>query len=122
MAFDEQLARRMRDALGGLPNVEEKRMMGGACFMIDGNMIGGAHRDRKSGEGLFMFRVGKQSEAEALAHPGTTPMIHAGRKFGGFIHAPEKTADPAFADLLSLSLAYVGTLPPKPAKTRKAKP
>jgi TfoX N-terminal domain len=113
MAHDEDLAQRMRDALGGLPGVVEKKMMGGVCFMVDGNMIGGAHREKKSGEGLFMFRVGKEQEEEALTRPGTRRMIHGGRRMGGFIHAGEYLDHAALADLVSLSLAFVGTLPPK---------
>ena len=44
MAYDELLAERLRDAIGDQSNVSEKRMMGGVCFLIDGNMLGGADR------------------------------------------------------------------------------
>jgi TfoX/Sxy family transcriptional regulator of competence genes len=116
MAYDEQLAQRMRDALGGLPGIEEKRMMGGVCFLIDGNMVGGAHRDKNSGDGMLMFRVGKDQQDEALTRPGTTPMIHGGRTMAGFIHAGEDVEAAVMAELVSMSLAFVGTLPPKPSK------
>jgi TfoX/Sxy family transcriptional regulator of competence genes len=57
MAHDEDLAARFRDGLAGMAGVSEKRMMGGVCFFLHGNMIGGADRT-KSGERRFMFRVG----------------------------------------------------------------
>jgi hypothetical protein len=113
MAYDEELAARMRDRFDGMPGVSEKKMMGGVCFMIDGNMLGAARR-MKSGEAHFMFRVGKDNEAEALRLPGTRPMTHGGRKMGGFIYLDEEAAEEAaMRALTSLTLAYVTTLPPK---------
>lgn len=71
--YDEELSDRLRNALEGMTGVSEKRMMGGLCFMLNGNMLGGAHRE-KSGEQLFMFRVGKENEDAALSLPGARPM------------------------------------------------
>lgn len=114
MPIDEALTARMRDLLDGLPGLSEKKMMGGVCFMLDGNMIGAARRD-KSGEAHFLFRVGKQNEDEALAVAGTRPMQHGGRKMGGFIFLDEDVATPeAMRALASLSLSLVTALPPKP--------
>ena len=69
MAYDEQLATRFRKAINEPSNISEKRMMGGLCFLHNGNMIGGADRN-KEGSGRFMFRVGKDNETEALSRPG----------------------------------------------------
>lgn len=114
MAYDEELAARFRAALEGLPAITEKKMMGGVFFMLDGNMIGGAHRDRKSGEGLFMFRVGKDNEAEAAARPEAIPMIHGGRRMGGFFHVAEDAcSDAVMVEWVALALSFVGSLPPK---------
>ena len=38
MAYDENLAERVRKALDSLPEVEEKKMMGGLTFMVNGKM------------------------------------------------------------------------------------
>ena len=62
MAYDEILAMRVRDALGGGKHVTEKRMMGGVCFLLKGNMVCGVDRT-KAGEGRFMFRIGKDNPA-----------------------------------------------------------
>lgn len=113
MPRDEELYKRMRDLLDGLPGLSEKNMMGGVCFLLDGNMVGGARRE-KSGDAHFMFRVGKDNEAEALTKPGTRPMIHGGRRMGGFIHLDEDAAEAeTMRELTSLSVAFVTALPPK---------
>lgn len=73
MAFDEVLTERFRDATRHLSGITEKRMMGGVCFLLDGNMLGGADRTQ-DGDGRFMFRVGKELEAEALSRDGAVIM------------------------------------------------
>lgn len=113
MPRDEDLYQRMRDMLDGLAGLSEKRMMGGICFLVDGNMVGGARRT-KEGDGHFMLRVGKDNEDEALTRTGTRPMIHGGRKMGGFVYLDEDAAAGTLRDLCSLALSFVATLPPKP--------
>jgi len=113
MPYDETLAGEMRDRLDGLAGLSEKRMMGGVCFLVDGNMVGGARR-MNDGDAHFMFRVGKDNEEKALAHPGTRPMIHGGRKMGGFIYLDAEAASAeTMRALTSLALSFVTTLPPK---------
>ena len=85
MAYDEQAAERFRDGLIGLPNISEMKMMGGICFLLNGNMVGGTHIEQSSGDAVFMFRVGKDNVAEALVRPGARPMINGNRPMGGFI-------------------------------------
>lgn len=113
MAYDEDLARRFRDRLAGLAGLSEKRMMGGVCFLLDGNMIGAASRS-KDGAGQFMFRVGKDNEAEALTRPGAAVVAMGGRRMGGFVFVDEAACDDgAMQDWVSLALSYVTSLPPK---------
>ena len=45
MAFDETLAERIRQALARRKNVEEKKMFGGICFLLNGNMLVGVWKD-----------------------------------------------------------------------------
>ena len=113
MPLDEDLYDRMRGMLDGLAGLSEKRMFGGLCFLLDGNMVGGA-RHTNDGDSHFLFRVGKDNEAAALDYPGTRPMIHAGRKMGGFIYLDADAATPqSLRELTALSLSFVTTLPPK---------
>lgn len=116
MAVDETLSARFRDALVGMVGISEQKMMGGICFMLNGNMIGGAHRE-KSGEGRFMFRVGKDNHDEALARPGAMPMDFTGRVMRGFVFIDaDACGKAALQDWISFALSFAATLPPKAAK------
>lgn len=82
MPVDEALNTRMREALAAHVGISEKRMMGGTCFFLNGNMSCGARR-HKDGLARFMFRVGKAQENAALADPTAEAVIHGTRKLGG---------------------------------------
>lgn len=111
--YDEDLTARFREMLTGMVGISEKKMMGGVCFLLNGNMVGGAHRE-KTGEGKFMFRVGKDNEAEALSRPGASPMTMTGRRMGGLIFVDEEACDEdALKGFVSLALSFVTTLPTK---------
>ena len=113
MAYDELLAERLRDAIGSRPNVSEKRMMGGVCFMIDGNMLGGADR-QKDGTRRFMFRVGKDNEAEALTRPGAIPLEQGGKRMGGMVFVDEDACGrKELQNWVALARSFIDTLPPK---------
>lgn len=110
MAYDEGIAEQLREALGEVEGTEERKMFGGLCFMIRGNMACGA-----SGWSDTMFRVGKEAEAEALALPGTRIMEMGGRRMGGFIRAGDTAMgdDETRGRLIALCLAQAQRLPPK---------
>lgn len=113
MAYDEDLADRYRAGLEGMVGVSEKRMMGGLCFFLNGNMIGGADRE-KNGAGRFMFRVGKENESEALSRDGACIVALGGRRMGGLIFVDEDVCgDDTLKDWISLALSFVGPLPAK---------
>ncbi len=114
MAFNEIVAMRARDALQARgAKASEKRMMGGMIFLINGNMLMGL-KTLKTGQEQFMFRVGKDHEDEALAIPGTRPMVHGGRRMLGFLFINED-ACPAetFTSLMSMAHDYVSSLQSK---------
>ena len=113
MAYDEAISARFRAALGDRPGLSEKRMMGGLCFMINGNMIGGADRT-KQGVGRFLFRVGKDNEARALTLPGAMAMEQGGRRMGGFFFVEEANCDDEnLAGWVDLALSHASALPAK---------
>lgn len=109
MAYDEGLADILRDALHDTPGIIEKRMFGGLCFMMDGNMLCGVHK------GGGMFRVGKDTIAAALAVEGARPMDFTGRPMKGFVDVTDEAMDDdcRLAVLLGLAKAFVSALPPK---------
>lgn len=120
MSYNEKLAQRMREAMGGRGRVTEKRMMGGLCLLLDDHMVCGLNLD-KSGEDRLMFRVGKQNEARALARPGASVVELGGRRMGGFMFVQASACrGPALKAWVRMACDYVAELPPKPAK-RSAK-
>jgi TfoX/Sxy family transcriptional regulator of competence genes len=79
MAYSEQLAERIRDALGGRPGIVERKMFGGVAWMLDGNMACGV-----IGEDLLV-RLAREDAAAALAEEGIGPMQFTGRQMRGFV-------------------------------------
>ena len=114
MAVDEDLNKRFREAAGADTPLVEKRMMGGICFMLNGNMLGGADRHQQTRAGRFMLRIGKHNEQQALKMPGVTSVEQGGRKMGGMIFIDaDSQADAQLNDLMKLALSNVRQLPPK---------
>jgi hypothetical protein len=109
MPYDEGLAQTLRQALAGRGGVSERKMFGGLCFMLNGNMVCGTFRDRG------MYRVGKGNEAAALEAPHVRPMAMGGRTMPGIVEADrEAIVDPALRErLLGLALGFVESLPAK---------
>jgi TfoX/Sxy family transcriptional regulator of competence genes len=88
MAYDEQLAERIRTALRGRDDVEERKMFGGIAFMVAGRMACGVIHDD------LMVKVGADGHDEALAEPHTRPMDFTGRPMRGMVYVdPAGTAD-----------------------------
>jgi TfoX N-terminal domain len=113
MAYDEQLTNQFREALGKQKGLAEKKMMGGMCFLIDGNMVGGADRT-KDGQGRLMFRVGKENDAIAAELPGAQEMKMGGRRMSGLYFVNEEDCKPDVMTLwIDLALGFVTSLPPK---------
>ena len=86
MAYDELLADRIRcffDDQGVA--FEDKKMMGGLCFMVDSKMCCGTHTDKKTGDDLLMARIGEEAYPTALDSPHCMPMDFTGRPMKGFV-------------------------------------
>ncbi|MGH8690769.1 MAG: TfoX/Sxy family protein [Burkholderiales bacterium] len=102
------LAGRVRKALGSKRNVTEKRMMGGVCFLLRQHMLCGT---AKQG---YLFRVGNEQDAEALARPGATTLAFTGPRKRGFVWVdPEGCDARALKGWIALAERYVASLPPK---------
>lgn len=114
MPFDPHLAEQLRAAFGRRAGVTEKRMFGGICWMLRGNMICGVETER------YMFRVGPALEAEALARPGARPMAFTGKPMRGFVWVDADAAiDAGLEGWIALAERFVGALPPKGVKAEK---
>jgi len=80
MAYDELLAERVREELQADPGYSERKMFGGLCFMLHGNMCAGV-----VGEQL-MLRLGAPAAEQALAQPHVSPMDFTGRPMKGMVY------------------------------------
>lgn len=80
MAFDERLADRVRRVFNDRHVIpEEKRMMGGLCFLVNGKMCIGILQQR------LMVRLDPEIYEQALTRPGCVPMDFTGRPMRGFV-------------------------------------
>lgn len=89
MAYDEKLAQRVRSVLSNERGLIEKKMFGGVCFMVQGNMAVGIAGDD------LMVRCGPYEYTKALQAKHARPMDFTGRPMKGFVFvSPEgcKTA------------------------------
>lgn len=108
MPHDPHLAKLMRETLASRPGISERKMFGGYCWMLHGNMLCGVE------VGRYMFRVGKELEPEALERPGASPMDITGRPMGGFVWVDAEAAlDAGLDDWIDFASRFVGSLPPK---------
>ncbi len=108
MAYSEIMAETMRADLGVEPGLSEKRMFGGLCFLLHGNMVCGITKDGA------MYRPGKDREAEALK-AGAQPISFTGRPMGGMVEVDAGAFEDADLrmKLTEMSLAHAASLPPK---------
>jgi TfoX/Sxy family transcriptional regulator of competence genes len=110
MAYDEELAHRIRALLADEPGITEKAMFGGLAFLTNGNMTVSA-----SGQGGLMARIDPADAEEAISEPHAAIMVMRGREMPGWIRVqPDglKTQD-QLESWVHRALAYVRTLAPK---------
>ena len=79
MAYNEELADRVRVTLAGREGITEKKMFGGMGFMLHGNMCCGVTNDD------LMVRVGADAYDDSLAEPHARLMDFTGRPMKGFV-------------------------------------
>jgi hypothetical protein len=109
MAYDEELAIRIRDLLAREDRIAEKRMFGSLAFLAAGNLAVCARSDG------VLVRVGPANAEEALTRPQTRPLEMGGRPMKGWVLvAAEAVEDEeALADWVGRGLAFARSLPPK---------
>lgn len=109
MAYDEGLAQRIRERLEDRADVVEKRMFGGVCWLLRGNMACGVIDER------MIVRVGLDEHPRSSALPHTRPFDFTGRPMKGWLMVePEGYA--ADADLeawIAKGTAFASSLPAK---------
>lgn len=110
MAYDEELANRIRELLAGEQAVTEKRMFGGLAFMIGGHMAVSA-----SGQGGLLLRIDPRRGDELVSNPHVRPMEMRGRAMDGWLRVdPEALGTKReLRRWVKLGVDYARSLPPK---------
>lgn len=80
MAFDKKLNDRIREAMADYPNLEEKHMFGGTCFMLNGKMCVGVVKDE------MMCRINPNIYEDALQRIGCREMDFTGKPMKGYVY------------------------------------
>ena len=109
MAYDDELATRLRKLFASNLDISEKKMFGGLAFMCRGYMFVGIN------EGDLMARIGPVNYPEALKLPHVREMDFTGKPMKGYVYvASEGLADSKDLDKwANMCLAFIDTLPPK---------
>ena len=110
MAYDEDLADRIRIAVQEADGVTEQRMFGGLAFLVNGNMAVAA-----SGQGGLMLRV-DPDQTESLVHEdGVARFEMRGREMNGWLRVDTSatTTDQDLARWVDVGVTYAASLPPK---------
>lgn len=110
MAYDEDLADRIRELLGSERGVEEKRMFGGLAFLINGNMSVAV-----SGQGGLLVRVPPDDTETLLQRGHVSPMVMAGREARGWLRvaADGVKTKRQLQGWVTRGVGYARGLPPK---------
>ena len=110
MAYDEDLANRIRELIAGEPDVSEQTMFGGLAFLIGGKMSVAA-----SGQGGLMVRVDPDQTEVLLAKPHAQPFEMRGRAMQGWlrIDADGVRTKRQLEPWVKRSVAYARSLPSK---------
>jgi TfoX/Sxy family transcriptional regulator of competence genes len=110
MAYDEDLANRIRELLGSERGVEEKRMFGGLAFLINGNMSVAVSR-----QGGLMVRVPPDETDKLVQRAHVSPMVMAGRETRGWLRvdADGVRTKRQLQSWVTRGVGYARDLPPK---------
>jgi TfoX/Sxy family transcriptional regulator of competence genes len=110
MAYDEDLAHRIRELIAGDPDVTEQRMFGGLAFLVAGNMSVAA-----SGQGGLMVRVDPEATEGLVTKPHVRPFEMRGRAMQGWLRVDAEglRTKRQLEPWVRRGVAYARSLPPK---------
>jgi TfoX/Sxy family transcriptional regulator of competence genes len=110
VAYDEELAARIRELVSAEPGLAEKKMFGGLAFLVGGNMAVGV-----SGQGGILVRVDPDESDELVAATSAQLMEMRGRSMRGWLRvaAEDVAGDEALAEWVARGTTYARALPAK---------
>ena len=110
VAYDEDLADRIREIVQDEPGLTERRMFGGLAFLINGNMAVSA-----SSRGGLLLRVDPADTPALVEHAEASRFEMRGREMDGWLHVDVtgQTTEAQLSAWLSRGVRYARSLPPK---------
>lgn len=107
MAYDQDLAQRVREVLAEEPDITEKAMFGGLAFLAGGRMALAVSR-----RGLLMVRVDGRTEDQLLQRAGVEQTVMRGRPMNGWVDVDGTVTaeESALRDLVAGAVAHARTL------------
>lgn len=110
MAYDEDLANRIREAVQDEPGIREKRMFGGLGFLAGGNLAVSA-----SGQGGLMVRVDPADTGALVDGQAVRRVVMRGREMDGWLRVDLAAVEreDQLRDWVERGLTYARSLPPK---------
>jgi TfoX/Sxy family transcriptional regulator of competence genes len=117
MSYDEKLAMRVRKSLSRKQGFSERKMFGGLCFMLNGNMCGGVL------DGDLIVRVMPEEYAAMMKRPHTRAFDFTGKPMKGFVvvAAPGCRSDASLKNWVAVGARCARTLPAKRKKSPRNK-
>ena len=106
MAYDEELADRIRSLVAGEGGVTEQKMFGGLAFLVNGNMALSA-----SGQGGILVRVDPDESAQLVETTAAEEMVMRGRSMAGWLRV--EPAEDELPQWVERGVSYARSLPPK---------
>lgn len=110
MAYDTELAQRVRELLTFEPDIVEKKMFGGLSFLIGGHLAVGV-----SGSGGLLMRAESGDTDELLGEPHVEPFVMRGRAMNGWVRVSAEgvESDAELKRWVESGVGYARSLPPK---------
>jgi TfoX/Sxy family transcriptional regulator of competence genes len=110
MAYDVELAERIREALEGQQGITEKKMFGGLAFLVEGHMAIAA-----SGQGDALVRADPAESDHLVDTTSAEVAVMQGRPMTGWLRVPvaDLATQEQVEEWVAVSTRYVRTLPPK---------
>jgi TfoX/Sxy family transcriptional regulator of competence genes len=109
MAYNEAIGDRIKKVVSNWDHTEAKKMFGGICHLLHGNMFCGVYKD------FLILRLGEENAAKALDAPFVKPFDITGRGMKGWVMVAQEgfTTNDALEAWLNQAREFVKTLPAK---------
>jgi hypothetical protein len=109
MPYDEEIEERIGKVISRWKNTQAKKMFGGVCHLLDGNMFCGVYKN------FLILRLGEEETKESLSLPFVRPFDITGKPMKGWVMVEKEgfKGDDTLKAWLAKAKAYVGTLPSK---------